>query len=326
LLEVAKTELEGKKGAVVVTTKDGQVLALYSAPSFDPITLSGNDKKENLPFFNRFMGGAFHPGSPFKIVTATAAIEDQKIAADYTFVDEGVIRVKDYSYNNWYFTQYGKTEGTIGVSKGLARSTDTLFYKLGELVGPTRLSYWALQFGYGAVTGIDLPGEVAGLIPNPEWKIKTKGEPWYLGNSYHMAIGQGDVAATPIQVNAMMATIANNGVWCNPRVNVKTEKKCKDLKLSQVTKDEITKGLIDACHPGGTGVAFFTYPFAVACKTGTAETGIEDDTHAWFTVYGPTDDPQIVVTVLVENGGGGSTVAAPIAKKVFDAWFVSQMP
>jgi penicillin-binding protein 2 len=84
--------------------------------------------------------------------------------------------------------------------------------------------------------------------------------------------------------------------------------------------------LIDACHPGGTGVAFFTYPFAVACKTGTAETGIEDDTHAWFTVYGPTDDPQIVVTVLVENGGGGSTVAAPIAKKVFDAWFVSQMP
>lgn len=341
--------MEGKSGAVVVSDEKGEVLALYSSPSFDPnIFVSGknqdsviallNDK--NLPLFNRAISGSFHPGSVFKPFVAIAALEEGKIDEGFTFTDPGVIRVGTYTFANWYFTQYGKTEGTINLPHAITRSTDTFFYKIGELAGPEAIANWAHKLGLGDKTEIDLPGEVSGLIPTPEWKLRVKGERWFLGNTYHMSIGQGDIALTPIAVNRAISAIANGGKLCKPRIVSSQESgndkfqipndKCEELNIDKGYLDLVKEGMVGACSPGGTGFTFFDFPTKspnqtqVACKTGTAETEEEGKTHAWFVAFGPVDslgEGEISVAVLVEKGGEGAYVAGPIARKIFDYWF-----
>lgn len=320
------------KGAVVVTDTHGEILALYSSPSFDPnLFISGDNNEEiskllndnDKPFFNRAIGGSFHPGSVVKPVVAVAALEEGEIDADFIFNDEGKITVESpygtFTYNNWYFTQYGGVEGEIKLTKALARSTDTFFYKMGELLGVDKLASWYKKFDYGEKTGIDIPGEVAGLVPTPEWKKNIKGESWFLGNTYHMAIGQGDVALSPIEINTAISTIASGGSLCSPRIAMDTE--CKDIGIDKEYIALVKEGMVGACSAGGTGFSFFDFNPQVACKTGTAETGINDKTHAWFTVFAPADFPEIVATVLVEEGGEGSQVAGPIATEIFKYWF-----
>lgn len=317
-------------GAVVINDGQGQVISLYSSPSFDPNLFGKSQYQEvvtnalmdkRLPLFDRAVSGLFHPGSVFKPVVVLAALSEGKIDKNYTFTDPGVIRVNDYSYTNWYFTQYGRTEGTINVVRALTRSTDTFFYNLGELVGPVKIASWANTLGLGSDTGIDIPGEISGLIPTPDWKKKTKDELWFLGNTYNMSIGQGDVAVTPLEINAMTAALVN-GNLCNLKiVNDGTNPKCTDLKLNSDYLMTIKEGMIGACSTGGTGYTFFGFSPQVACKTGTAETSPDGNPHAWFTVYAPTDFPDIVATVLIEKGGEGSKVAGPIARKIFDYWF-----
>ncbi len=324
--------MSGKKGAVIVTNGKGELLALYSAPSYDPNLFSKRDevtlnkiyyllKDPSLPLFNRAIGGAYHPGSVFKIITASAALEDGKIDKNYLYDDQGIIKVNEFSYTNWYFTQYGKTEGEISLPRAIARSTDTLFYKLGELVGVDRLYFWASQFGLTEKTSVDLPGEIIGIIPNADWKQRVKGEKWFLGNTYHMAIGQGDVTLTPLQVNTIASIVAQEGKLCRLHVLSGFNSTCRDLNLKNETLTEIREGMIGACSPGGTAFPFFDFKPQVACKTGTAETEEKDKTHAWFNVFAPADNPQIVVTVLVEKGGEGSYVAAPIAKEILSYYF-----
>lgn len=307
------------EGAIVVTDTNGQVLALHSFPSFNPsdVALSVSDKR--LPLFNRSIAGAYHPGSVFKPVIAIAALEEGKIDENFRYTDTGSIAVNTYLYNNWYFTQYGRTEGEIGLVKALARSTDTFFYKVGEFLGAEKISNWARKFGYGVITGIDIPGEVSGLVPDPAWKKSVKGEGWFLGNTYHFAIGQGDLASSPLQVATSIVAIARDGSACPPHLTGNV--KCKDLDISKENIAIVKKGMQGACAPGGTGYVFFDFVPIVACKTGTAETGTGDLTHAWFTVFAPSDKPEIVATVLVENGGEGSKAAAPVAKKIFEYWF-----
>lgn len=311
-----------KKGAVIATDTKGQVLALYSSPSFDPGNVVPSLKDQDLPLFNRVIGGQYHPGSVFKPFVAMAALLEGKIDKNYTFVDPGVITIGKFSYSNWYFSQYGKTEGTIDVTRALARSTDTFFYKLGEIVGIEKIDEWAKSFGLSEKTGIDLPGEVAGLVPTPEWKKKIKEEPWFLGNTYHVAIGQGDLAVTPIEINQAVSTIASGGVLCSPRVV--SSGKCKDLNIKKEYLDLVKEGMIKVCSSGGTGYTFFGFTPQVACKTGTAETNEDGKTHAWFTLFAPADlstqagFPEIVLTVLVEGGGEGSKIAGPIAREIMD--------
>ena len=306
------------KGAVVVTDARGEILALYSFPSYDPEDISSAIIDPNLPLFNRAIAGAYHPGSTFKIVTSVAAVEDRVIDGAFTYEDTGVIKVNEFSYTNWYFTQYGRTEGVIGLEKAIARSTDTFFYKLGEMVGVDDLARWANTFGLGERSGIDLPGETAGLIPTPEWKEKVKGEAWFLGNTYHMAIGQGDLTSSPLQVNLIASVVGNGGRLCSPRVVGTAD--CKTLNIKKKTLEEIKRGMIGACSEGGTGYPFFDFKPQVACKTGTAETEEKDKTHAWFTAFMPADDPQLSVAVIVEKAGEGSKVAAPISKEIFKYW------
>lgn len=312
------------RGAFVVQeAKTGKILALVSVPSFDPNRLSGEYlrlvKDDSLPLFNRAIAGVYPPGSTFKIIVAAGALEEKKIDKDFQYEDKGKIVINGFEYRNWYYTQYGKTEGLIDVVRAIARSTDTFFYKVGEMLGVDGIIKWADKFGFGKKTGIDLPGEADGFLPTSEWKKRVTGEPWFLGNTYHLAIGQGDLLATPLQVNVATSVIASGGLFCQPTILPK-EQKCHKIGLSNQIVKLVTQGMIKACSPGGTAFPFFDFSPQVACKTGTAETGT-GKTHAWLTVFAPADNPEIVATILIEEGGEGSKVAAPIMKKILEWWF-----
>lgn len=333
-----QNELAGymdKKGAAIVTTPTGAILAFYSNPSFDPNLLVNKDdsnkisellKSPDLPFFNRVISGTFHPGSVFKPLIALAALEEGAIDGNYTYDDKGIITVNGFSYRNWYFTEYGRTEGLVDLTRALARSTDTFFYKVGEMVGPVNIAKWADTFDLDKITGVDIPGESKGLIPTPEWKKKTMHEGWFLGNTYNMAIGQGDVSVTPIELNTFISTIAANGKLCKPQFIFSDSPKCNQIKVSQSNLDLVKKGMKAACTTGGTAYTFFDFGSkhngtTVACKTGTAEVGVTGDPNAWFTFFSPIDSPQIVTTIVFEKGGQGSQVAGPVARKIADYVF-----
>ncbi len=373
----------GRKGAIVVTKPStGEVLALYSSPSFDPEifsqTLSTDTyrdvlKNPEMPLFNRAVGGEYPPGSTFKLITAVAGLEDKAITSQTTIVDTGVVTIGTFSFANWYFTQYGKTEGAVDIVKALQRSNDIFFYKVGERLGITKLAAWAKTFGMGRLTGIELDGESPGLMPDPAWKkkhfstqaeIEARMDAWYTGDTYHAAIGQGYMLATPLQVNTWTNIVADNGILCRPtveKIQVNHKRVCQDLSISPDTVNIVVHGMVGACGEGGTGwpLVGFGIPksspaessssgqtkdslrsIPVACKTGTAEFGDPTGkTHAWFTVFAPvpeeylgksgatskegelSGDPEITVTVLIEEGGEGSSVAAPIAKTILTSWF-----
>lgn len=326
LTEVASRALKGRKGAVIAQDPDtGEVLALVSSPSFNPNELTKNYDKlssdPDLPLFNRAISGVYPPGSTYKIVTAGAGLEEGVVDENWEYEDVGLVQVGAFTFRNWYYTQYGRTEGKINIVRAIGRSTDTFFYKLGELIGPDRLAAWSKRFGLGQPVGIDLPGEAKGLIPDPEWKLRVKQERWFLGNTYNTSIGQGDITTTPLQVNVMTSVIASGGKLCRPSLADKEGEECQKLGLKDKTIQLVKEGMVTACSPGGTAFPLFSFDPQVACKTGTAEFGNKEETHAWLTAFAPVDNPEIAVTVLIEGGGEGSRVAAPVVKEVLEYWF-----
>lgn len=320
LQKIIAKEMEGKLGSVVATDKKGEVLALFSSPSFDPSDISKSLNDPELPLFNRAIGGLYHPGSIFKPLVAIAALEENKIDRNFKYIDTGVVTVEsiygNYSYTNWYFTQYGGREGEIDVTKALARSTDTFFYKIGEMVGINSLVDWMKKFGLTKLTEIDVSGEILSLIPSPDWKEKVKKEKWFLGNTYHFSIGQGDLVLTPVGIHRADLVSLNGGNLCNLKIVGDT--KCISLKLKAESIQLVKEGMQKACSTGGTGYTFFDWNKGeVLCKTGTAETNEDGKTHAWF--IASLDD--LVLTVMVEKSGEGSKVAGPIAREIFDDYF-----
>ena len=325
----------GKGGSVIVSAVNGEVLALVSLPSFDPNLFIQDGKRggeggvytdvdgvvadeTRKPLFNRAIGGSFPPGSVFKLVPAVAGLSEGVIGANDLIEDSGEIVVGPYRFGNWYFDKYGKTEGKINVKKALARSNDIFFYRLGEKLGVDRLTAYAKRLGLGEKTGIDLPGEVSGLLPTPLWMEKEKGERWFLGNTYHLAIGQGDLLMTALQVNRMTAAVVS-GLKCHPRLVGKSE--CTDLGLSRAAIETVKEGMKMVCQEGGTGFVFFNLKGAVMCKTGTAQHGGEEaKPHAWMVVVIPRGDtPQwLVVTVMLTDAGEGSEQAGPVARQIVD--------
>ncbi len=346
---VARAFPAGQKGAVIVSKPTtGEILALYSSPTFSANQFSsglsqgeyeGFMNNPDRPMFNRAIGGVYPPGSTFKIVTSIAGLEEGAVKPDTTVEDAGSITIGPFTFPNWYFLQYGKVEGVMDIVKAIQRSNDIFFYRVGEWVGITKLVKWARILGVGRTLGIELAGEATGLMPDPTWKAsefataadrQAKNDEWYLGDTYHVAIGQGYLLTTPLQVNTWTNVIANGGKLCKPTIEKGTVE-CKDVGIQKETIDVITKGMQQACEPGGTGWPLFNFQVPVACKTGTAEFGDpKNHTHAWFTAFAPLPaeasakeggDPEISVTVLVEGAGEGSTVAAPVAKKIFEEWF-----
>jgi len=338
LQKVAREAMGERKGAVVATNpQNGEILLLYSSPSFEGDIFLDKKKQdevvklikdeENRPLLNRVISGIYPPGSTFKIVTSIAGLEEGKITPEMLVNDPGVLEVNNFKFANWYFTQYGRTEGEINLARAITRSTDTYFYKVGEWLGAEKLIAWTKKFNLDETFGIDLPGEIPGFIADPAWKEKFRKEGWFLGNTYHLAIGQGDISLTPLGVNLMTSVIASGGKLCKPRVlrigaeNTPYKEECRSLGIKKEYLEVVKKGMIGACSPGGTGWPFFDFKPRVACKTGTAEISDDKSTHAWFTVFAPADNPGIVLTVLVEKGGEGSAVAAPIAKEILREYF-----
>ncbi len=324
---------EGKVGAVVVLDRSGGVLSLVSYPSFSANALSGSypqDKKkrekivkdifqdETKPLINKAYQEAYPPGSVFKLVTALAALDQGRIDLKTEIEDTGFIKVKNYIYRNWYWTEYGRKEGKLNVIRALARSNDIFFYKVGALVGPEAIADYAAKLGLGQSSGVDLPDEVFGLVPTPHWKKIVRGERWFLGNTYHLAIGQGDLKVTPLQVARMTLIFALKGKKVKLHLNKAVKPSSETLEISDKSWSTVIEGMKEACLPGGTAFVFFHYPVKVAGKTGTAEEGKGKEADAWFTLFAPADKPRYVITVFLKNAGEGSYQAAPIAKEILN--------
>lgn len=274
---------QNERGAVIVAKPaTGEVLALYSSPTYDPnkfsLGMSNADYASLLnnpdrPLFSRPLGGVYPPGSTFKIVTALAGLEEGAITKDTTVEDIGVLKIGPFEFPNWYFLQYGKTEGTVDIVKGIQRSNDIYFYKVGEWLGITKLAKWARSVGVGKPLGIELAGEAAGLVPNPVWKEtafttsvdrQQRNNLWYLGDTYHVAIGQGYLLVTPLQVNTWTNVIANGGKLCTPTIEKSSQSKvhssqCKVLGIKKETIKLIQQGMEKACATGGTGWPLFNF-------------------------------------------------------------------
>ncbi len=315
--------------AVVLDADTGQVISLVSTPSFDSNHLGGTlldevsetqrqlnvrnyFQDEKKPFFNRAIGGVYPPGSVFKMVTSVAGLEVEAFDEHKTVLDEGILTVGDYQYANWLYTAQGATDGEIALVRAIARSNDIYFYKAAEWIGPTNLARQAREFGFGEPTEIELSGEAKGLVPDPAWKEEVMGERWFLGNTYHFGIGQGDMSVTPLQVAQMIQALTKTGELCHPRLvvndgrNIWSAENCRNLGLQEESVEATLRGMIAACQPGGTGGLLFKYnedfssaleegangiemieAGAVGCKTGTSEFGGQDErgrrrTHGWF--------------------------------------------
>ena len=247
----------------------------------------------------------------------------------------GQLNIGSFTYGDWK----PEGHGLINIESALAQSADTFFYQIGggyeglKGLGPEGIAKYARLFGFGGPSFIDLPEENPGLVPDPSWKLKTSGENWYLGNTYHYSIGQGDLLTTPLQILQMTSSIANGGVIFKPYLLSKIvdddgqvfyEGKGRAIREKFVGSDAlkiVKDGMGKAAQPGGTAYPFFDFKVKVGAKTGTAEPGGEVKPHAWFTVFAPFDNPEVAVTVLVENGGQGADIAAPVARKILEKYF-----
>ncbi len=342
LIKKAVEEGDADAGVVVAQDpRDGGVLALVNYPSFNPDQMSTGITQQEydnvqessyFPFFNRAISGTYPPGSTFKMVVAAAVLMEKIVTADTTVNDPGYISVSGFTFRNWKLDGHG----VVNLKRALQVSNDVYFYTVGggfgdiKGLGIEKLALWAKKFGYGIKTGIDLPGEVAGYMPDGTQRQ------WYLGDTFISSIGQGDILSTPLQVNNMTTYFANGGYLFVPSVvksiNGKTDKELEVISQSLTDSDSynlIREGMHAVTKFGGTGYTFFDFPIAhegveVAGKTGTSEyfdTKGEERTHAWFTVFGPYEEATIALTVFLEGGGGGSTDAGPIARELMDVWF-----
>jgi penicillin-binding protein 2 len=325
--------LGGKKAVVIMSDpRTGKVITMVSSPGIDANAFSFNqdnvkvksylEDTQNLPLLNRAIAVKYHPGSVFKIAMATAGLESGVIDRSTTIEDTGVIKIGDYSYSNWLWSKSHTTNGMVSIVEAIQKSNDIFFYRLGEKLGVDRIKEWANKYGYGQKTGIELPNETAGLVPDNQWKLDNKGDRWYLGDTYHLAIGQGFLDVTPLQVNQSTNIIANGGVKCQMSILNDSKLVCQSTGASPQTIATIKEGMLAACQPGGTAWPLYNFKTKIACKTGTAEVGDgSGDTHAWLTAFAPADNPEISITVMVERGGEGSDVAAPIVGDILKEWF-----
>ena len=320
-----------KAAGIALDPNTGEILALVSFPSFDNNKVIAGLSEE----FNRTISGTYPPGSTIKPLIAVAALKENIINPQETIYDTGSITVYSKYFPNISYTFHDwKAHGFVNMAKAIAESCNVYFYTVGggygkiEGVGIEKISQYLRQFGLGNVLGIDLPQETGGLIPDENWKRENKNEDWYIGDTYNVSIGQGDILATPLQIALATAVIANDGTLFKPQLT----NKIGDEKISpqvirndiadQETLEIIRKGMREAVIYGSAKY-LYDLPVKVAGKTGTAQAPRNKAPHSWFTSFAPYENPEIVLTILVENGGEGSAVAAPIAKEVL-RWYFSR--
>ncbi|MBI2012333.1 hypothetical protein HYS90_00210 [Candidatus Curtissbacteria bacterium] len=324
-----------RRGAAIVSNpQTGEILALVSVPSFDPLDVAKYLEDENKPFFNRAIQGSYPPGSVFKIVSALAGLESGVISKDSQIEDVGEFKIANDRFVNWYYLTAGKKDGFLKVDRAIARSNDIFFYRIAEKTGLETIRKMAIKFGMGQKTGVDLPDEAFGLVPDEAWKQSAYGLDWFLGDTLHLGIGQGFMLSTPLQINSLTSFMASGKLERPYLVSqidgkdgagtVKIESKILGENLVGAENFKVVReGMRQACEQGGTAFPFFNAPYKVGCKTGTAEKTLGNP-HAWFTAFAPFDNPQISVTVIIEDGGEGSRVSAPAAREILDWWFANR--
>lgn len=333
-----------KATAVALDPRTGGVLAMVSIPSFDNTKLtqgiSGKDatdlfSNKDTPMLNRAIQGEYPPGSTFKLAVAIAGLEEKIVTPETTVNSTGGIRVGSWFFPDWKQGGHGITN----LNKAIAESVNTYFYTIGggndeaKGLGIEKLENLVRKLGFGEKTGIDIPGEKDGFLPTPEWKLRVKKEPWYIGDTYHAAIGQGDILVTPLQIAQITATIANGGTFYEPRLGnsllksdggefdeirpIKRQDSSIDPSIANIMRQAMRETVLT-----GSGRALADLSVPVAGKTGTAQSasGLEN-THAWFTSFAPYDNPQIALTILLEKAGGGDKFAVPIAKDIYGWYF-----
>ena len=334
--------------AIVMDPSNGELLAMASYPTYDPaIFADGLTKKEwkklrrpsaNNPLMERADQGAYPVGSTFKLIDAVAGLEEGVISPYTTFPCPGYFKAYGSTWRCWV---YPGVHGTVPLEVALEESCDVYFYNVGLLFygrKGTELEDWAKRLSLGRLTGIDIPGEVPGLVPTPEWRRKTFTNPidklWKPGNSINLAIGQGDLKATPLQMAVAYAAVANGGFVVEPHLGLKVVSPQgrllerfagaapKKLDVSLATLETVRRGIrLAASGPVGTSTSVFAgFPVPVAGKTGTAEMFGKGD-YSWYVSWAPADHPKYLVAVMIEQGGHGGSAAAPAARMIYDTLF-----
>ncbi|HPZ08019.1 MAG TPA: penicillin-binding transpeptidase domain-containing protein, partial [Candidatus Eremiobacteraeota bacterium] len=344
LKKLAGEQGKTKAGAVVVlSVKTGELLAMCSKPDFNPnlfsTGISEKDYKELIknpwhPLFNRSIAGLYPPASTFKIITASAALQEHRTSPWTPFYCSGYIKVEDKIFNCDLRTGHGK----IDFTNSIAESCDIVYYQLGLELGLKKIQTYAREFNIGLLTGIELPGESAGLLPTSEWKEKTIGEKWYVGDTVNLSIGQGYLLTTPLQMAVATAILANGGIYNPPHLVKKIESEQGDIifeyKPENIRHIQVDTANLEVIKKGmrlavtkGTSTAANIPEIAIAGKTGTAENvatpeNPTGENHTWFVTYAPSDDPEIAIAVFLEQAGGyAGKTAVPLGTEIIKNYF-----
>jgi penicillin-binding protein 2 len=339
LQQKATELLEGREGAIVILDpRNGEVLALASFPTYDPnkfITRFSPQEWMDLigradhPLENRVIRGLYSPGSIFKLTMALAALDAGVATEQTTFFCAGSAQFYGRLFRCWYSGGHG----TLGLTDAIRYSCNIYFYNLGRRLGIDRIAEYATLLGYGEKTGIDLPGEKEGLVPSSEWSQKSRNTKWYPGETISVSIGQGPMLVTPLQVAAHTALLAKLGQRVVPHLLQQPAPPQPDgasaSRISAGNFEKVIRGMWKCVNEEGTARGAKVEGFDVCGKTGSTQVigretaeklEREIKTHSWFSGFAPRENPQVVVTVLVEFGGMGGATAAPLAKELFSLY------
>ncbi|MFA6492702.1 MAG: penicillin-binding protein 2 [Patescibacteria group bacterium] len=340
--EVKSVESPGGS-AIAINPKTGQILGMVSYPTFDNNIFTSRDINEEYaklisdpskPMFNRAISGTYPSGSIIKPIVAAVGLQEGIITERTTINDPGEIKVGSWVYPDW------KNHGLVDIRKAIAESCNVFFYSIAggwdkiKGLGVEKLDDYLVKFGFQDKTGIDLPSEAKGNVPSPQWKEKTKKEMWYLGDTYHLGIGQGDFLITPLEMAVATSAIVNGGELLKPQIVSKItdqngqvvkdfKKEVKADKLIDDANLQVVREGMRQAVTGGSAQRLNSLPVAAAAKTGTAQFGVEGKTHAWMTAFAPYNDPQIVIVTLVEEGGEGYAAAGPVVYDILN-WYFSR--
>lgn len=361
LQDIAEKAFGTHRGALVaISPKSGEILAYVSQPGFDPnLFVDGIDQEnwkalnESLdkPLINRPMRGVYPPGSTFKPFAALAGLENGKRVPPFSISDPGYYTLggSAHHYRDWKPGGHG----VVDAQRAITVSCDTFFYGLAVDLGIERLSDFVSHFGFGKKTGIDIEGELSGLMPTPAWKQKRWKQLWYAGDTVSVGIGQGYTQVTPLQLANAVSILANNGMVMRPHLVTSIQESktgttrpmpletLERLALKPENIELVRRGMVGVTQPGGTAASIGAgASYNIAAKTGTAQVvgmkqgekynaGAIDERHrdhALFIAYAPAEDPRIALAVIVENGGHGGSVAGPIARQVMDYYLLGKTP
>jgi penicillin-binding protein 2 len=339
LQQEAERSLRDQVGAVVaLDPRDGAILAMASAPSFDPNRFARRLQpadwralldSPNHPLQNRAFQNTYAPGSIFKPIVALAALEAGVVSPSDTVFCAGAARIYNHSFRCWKRGGHGR----VNLHAALRESCDVYFYHLAPRLGIEAIAAQARSFGLGTPTGIRLLGEKSGLVPDPRWSLAARRHPWYPGETVSVAIGQGPLLTTPLQMATVTAALANGGSLVTPHFVAAEAAPPRPVAVDSRALELVRNAMVAVVNENGTGGAARLRGVAVAGKTGTVQVvGQRTPTdgavvpwelrdHAWFVSFAPADSPRLVVVVFVEHGGKGSAAAAPIAKRLHEIHF-----